>query len=98
MLRNFIFLSLVLAGTPSLLAQQRVDFEGNKVFATSYLLEWHCSERIVNPLEKRLDSLGGGVLLGPNGLPVPGLKSYTLAVCSVTFTDGSTWNRSPLCR
>lgn len=53
---------------------------------------------IVNPLEKRVDSLGGGVLLGPNGLPVPGLKSYTLAVCSVTFTDDSTWNRSPSCR
>ena len=39
MFRNFIFLALILLGTSSLLAQQRIDFEGNKDFSTADLLE-----------------------------------------------------------
>ena len=39
MLRNFIFLTVVLVGTPSLLAQQRVDFVGNRVFSSGALLD-----------------------------------------------------------
>jgi len=39
MLRNSIFLLLILGGTLSLLAQQRVDFIGNKVFSSDALLE-----------------------------------------------------------
>lgn len=49
--------------------------------------------------QKNVESVGGdGLLFGPDGLPVPELKGYLLAVCSVSFTDGTKWDGAPLCK
>ena len=49
------------------------------------------------PLQKRAESLGGdGLGYGPGGTPVR-VKEYALAVCSVSYTDGTWWHGGPPC-
>ena len=48
---------------------------------------------ILQPHQKHEGFIGGGVLAGVGGVPVGELKSYKLAVWSVTFADGTTWSR-----
>jgi len=48
--------------------------------------------RVFNPHEMRTGFIGGGVVMIASGRPAGPLRQYQIALASVTFVDGTTWN------
>ena len=48
--------------------------------------------RVFNPHETRTGFIGGGVGMITRGKPAGPLRHYQIALASVTFVDGTTWN------